>query len=157
MNSLFELKQGHNKAYKNYKAKQEKLEAQKEQIEKRLKNMRYPHLTKYLEKLGKAALPRIKGAVGFKIYGPFGLGNECSIYFHAKLKRGQKEPKTLASATFRYSADGFCLKNYNKKTGSYPENSLGALNGFNYEDLPITEKMTLEWFVKFAKKGWNKK
>lgn len=157
MNSLFEMREHHNKAYKNYTAKQKKLEAKKAEIEKQLNNMRYPHLTNYLKKLGKAALPLIKGAVDFEVYGPFGLSNECSIYFHAKQKRGQKEPKTLAGATFRYSGDGFCLKDYSKKTGEYPENSIGAVNGFNYKDLPITEKMTLEWFVKFAKKGWNKK
>lgn len=157
MNSLFEMQEQHNKAYNNYKKKQKRLEAQKEEIEKRLKNMRYPHLTKYLEKLGKAAMPHIKGAVDFKIYGPFGLGNECSIYFHAKQKPGEKEPKTLAGATFRYSKDGFCLKDYSQNTTQFPEGSLGALNGFNYRDIEINEKMTLEWFVKFAKKGWNKK
>lgn len=157
MNSLFELQAQQKKAYNNYQKKQTRLEKQKADIEKQLRNMRYPHLTNYLDKLGKAVLPMIKGAVGFEVYGPFGLSNECSIYFHAKQKRGQKEAKTLAGATFRYSGDGFCLKDYSKKKNEYPENSIGALNGFNYKDLPITEEMTLEWFVKFAKKGWNKK
>lgn len=157
MNSLFEMQAHHNKAYNRYKNKQQKLEAQKREIEEQLSKMKYPHLTGYLEKLGKAVMPLIKGAVDFKIYGPFGLGNECSIYFHAKQKPGEKEAKTLAGATFRYTGDGFGLKDYSKSTNRFTNGTIGEMNGFNYKTIPITEEMSLEWFVKFAKKGWNRK
>jgi hypothetical protein len=30
------------------------------------------------------------------------------------------------------------------------------MNGGNYNTIEITEKMTLDWFIKFAKKGYNK-
>lgn len=162
MKSLFELEGNRRKAANRYYSKQRKLEAQKraiekkvEVIEKQIKDMRYPHLLDYLKKLGKAALPLIPGAVDFKTYGPFGLGCECSIYFHSKGKKG-KEGKTLGGATFTRYGDGYGLVDYSKDTGRFPKGSIGEMNGGNYNTIEITEKMDLAWFVKFAKKGWNK-
>jgi hypothetical protein len=154
MNSLFQLEKNRKKAYDRYYSKQRELEKQRDAIEKQLSDMKYPHLLDYLKKLAKAALPKIKGAVGFETYGPFGLGNECSIYFYGP--GTEKKRKTLAGATFTRYGDGYGLKDYSKNTGCFPKGSIGEMNGGNYNTIEITEKMTLDWFIKFAKKGYNK-
>lgn len=158
MKSLFELEQKRSKAMKSYRAKQKRLESQKDAIDARLKNMRYPSMKNYLNRLGKAALPLIKGAVSFEIYGPFGMCNEWSIYFRSN-KKDPKSPgdfKTLAGASFARTDEGYGLRDYSKNTGRFAKGSIGELNGMNYPTIEITEKMTLDWFVKFAKKGYNR-
>ena len=154
MNSLFELKQKRSKATKRYYNKERKLQEQIDLLEKKRKSLKYPHLIDYLNKLGRAVVlsRKIKGAVGFEVLGPFGLNNECSIYF----KSGDRKTKTLASATFSRYGDGYGLKDYSKTSNSFLKGSIGELNGDNYKTIEITEKMTLDWFVKFACKGYNK-
>jgi hypothetical protein len=154
MNSLFELEQKRSKASKRYHNKERKLQEQIDLLEKKRKSLTYPHLIDYLNKLGKAVVlsRKIKGAVGFEVYGPFGLNNECSIYF----KSGDRKTKTLASATFSRHGDGYGLKDYSKNSGHFPKGSIGELNGGNYKVIEITKEMTLDWFVKFSKKGFNR-
>lgn len=156
MESLYKLEQLRLKAQKRHYKKEEELEKQIAVLEAKKKRMRYPHILDYLNKLGKACLPKIKGAIGFKVYGPFGLGNECSIYFHSKQKDKSGDNKTLAGATFTRYGDGYGLKDYSKNTGRFAKGSIGELNGMNNPTIEITEKMTLDWFIKFAKKGWSK-
>lgn len=154
MNSLFELEQNRAKASKRYSKRDKELREQIEALETKRKNLKYPHLIDYLNKLGRAIVlsKKIKGAVGFEVMGPFGLGNETSIYF----KSGDRKTKTLAGATFTRYGDGYGLKDYSKNTGRFPKGSIGELNGGNYETIEITEKMTIDWFIRFAKKGYNK-
>jgi len=155
MKSIFQLEQNRAKAEKRFYIKELELRKKIEALEERRKAMKYPHLLDYLKRLGNAILPKIKSAVGFDTYGPFGLGNDCSIYFHTK--GTNKTRKTLAGATFTRYGDGYGLINYNKKTGNAPKGSIAEMNRGNYEVIEITEKMTIDWFIRFAKKGHNKK
>ncbi len=151
MKSLFQLESNRAKAEARFRAKERKLEEQRDALEAERRAMKYPHLLDYLKKLGNQCLPLIKGAVGFDLYGPFGLNNECSIYFHSK--GTNKTRKTLASATFTRYGDGYGLKDYSKNTGRYSKGSIAEMNGGNFDTIEITEKMTIEWFVRFAKKS----
>lgn len=155
MNSLFEMERNRSEAKKRYNYRKAKIERDMERLKKEIDKLRYPHLLNYLKKLGKAVLPKIKGAVSFETMGPFGLGSECSIYFYAQGKNGKKG-RTLAGATFTRYGDGFGLKDYSKKINRYSPGTIGEMNGGNYDTIEITEKMTLDWFVRFAKKGYNK-
>jgi len=49
------------------------------------------------------------------------------------------------------------LRNYGKKVRSYPEGSIGEMNGNNYEVIEPTTKMTPGWLAKFAKERQGEK
>lgn len=155
MTTLFGINKNCENARKRYYKLHDELRAQKIAIEKKMESLKYPHFSEYLKQLGNAALPLIPKAVDFEVYGPFGLSNEYSIYFYAKGKEN-KEGKTLAGATFVSSENGYSLKDYSKNSGRFATGTIGEMNGMNYGTKPITEEMTLEWFVKFAKKSYNK-
>lgn len=152
--SLYEMEQSRLKADKRYDKRTKELNEQIEALEEKRKKLKYPHLIDYLNKLGRDVVlsKKIKGAVGFEVYGPFGLGNECSIYF----KSGDRKAKTLGGATFTRYGDGYGLKDYSKDTGRFPKGSIGEMNGGNFETIEITKEMTIDWFVKFVKKSFNR-
>ena len=64
-------------------------------------------------------------------YGPFGLGGETAIYLAPR-----HDPEaTAAGVRFRTGAGSRQhLVDTIHNTGRFPPNSLGALNGFNYEE-----------------------
>ena len=146
MKTLLDLEQSCVKAQKSYWKKSQAIKNQIAELNGKSQRMKYPHLLNYLDKLGAQTLPLIKNATGFETLGPFGLGNECAIHFN------DKKNKIIASATFTNFGDGFGLKDYSKNLKLVPENSISGMNGGNYKTIPITEKMTIEWFVKFVKR-----
>lgn len=150
------MEQNRSKADKRYDKRNKELCDQIEALETKRKKLKFPHLIDYLNKLGKEIVlsKKIKGAVGFEVMGPFGMDNETSIYFYAGERDSKRKP--LAGATFARLGDGYGLKDYSKNTGQFAEGSIGELNGGNYKTIEITEKMTLDWFIRFAKKGYNK-
>lgn len=155
--SLYQMEQNRSKANKRYEKREQELREQIELLENKRKALKYPHLIDYLNKLGRDVVlsKKIKGAVGFEVYGPFGsfgLGNEYSIYF----KSGDRKAKTLGGATFTRYGDGYGLKDYSKNTGIFPKGSIGEMSGGNFETIEITKEMTIDWFVKFVKKSFNK-
>jgi hypothetical protein len=150
MKDLFELHNKYLAADKRYDKKEKELREQIAQLEAKRKGMRYPHFLDFLKKLGKEILPKIKGAVGFEVYGPFGMGNECSIYFHGP--GTEKKRKTICGASFRRYGDGYGIINYRKKTKDYPKGSIGEMNRMNYEVKEITQDMNIEWFIRFMRK-----
>lgn len=152
MESLYEMEQNRSKAEKRHYAKRNKLRKQIAELEEVEKNMKYPHLLGYLKKLGNACLPLIDGAVGFSLYGPFGMSNQCSIYFHGKGK--EKNRKTLGGATFQHTAGGYGLIDHTVNTGKFKKGTIGEANGMNHPTIEITKEMTIEWFAEFAKKGY---
>lgn len=147
MKSIYQLEKNRSRALQKYYSTEKQLEAKKKKIEKEIEDLKYPHLKDYLNKLGKAVLPKIPGATYFEVLGPFGIGAECSIYFSKKIK--DKEI-TLAGATFTHAGDSIMLKDYSKKTNEFKKGTIGEVNGMNYEYLEITPEMTIDWFVKFA-------
>ena len=146
MKSLKQLEQNCTKAQERYWKKDHALQDQIATLEGQRKAMKFPHLLDYLEQLAKKCIPLIKGAISAETLGPFGVGCECSIHF--KNNKG----KVIASATFTHLGKGFGLKDYSKKLNVAPKGSISDMNGGNFRTLPITEKMTVEWFVKFASK-----
>lgn len=145
MKSLGQLNRNHQKADKRFDVKQDELRKQREKIQQQMDELNYPSFSDYLEKLGKAALPFIEGAVTFEVLGPFGLANEYGLHFNAEKKKNQRFPKTVASASFsRYGGGGYGLK-------TYPKSDFQLV-----KVVELTDEMTVEWFVKFAKKGHRK-
>lgn len=149
MESLYQIHNRFLNSSKKYYARQDELRDKIAELEKQRSEDEYPHFLTFLRRFGKRLKPLIKGTVKIEIYGPFGLGNECSIYFNGK------NDKILASATFTRYGDGYGIKDYSKNTGTYPKGSIGEMNGGNYNTIKITNKMTAEWFVKFMKKNRN--
>ena len=132
---------------KKYYSRQDDLRKKIAALEKERSDDNYPHFLNFLTRFGKRLKPLIKGATKIDIYGPFGLGNECSIYF------SDKNEKILASATFTSNGEGYGIKDYSKNTGTYPKGSIAEMNGANYNTIEISDKMTTEWFIKFMKKS----
>ena len=149
MESLFEFHKRHNNAVNRYSNKTEQIRKKIEALKKEEEELKYPYFSEWLEKFATRLIPHIKGATRIETFGPFGLGNETSVYFY------DKSDVVLGSACFRHGADGYELKDYSKNTGKFPSNTLGAAHGLNYETIPMTDKMTVEWFVKFMKKNKN--
>lgn len=148
MKSLFELEKKRSEAEKRHRNKEKSLEAEKEKIDAKIKRMRYPHLHDFLEKLAKQILPQFKGATWYEILGPFGLSNESTLYI--KTRKG----RTLGGITFARFGDGYGIKG-RKNTRRYAVGSIAEMNGGNYETMEITEEMTIDWIVKYMKKGYR--
>lgn len=147
--NLKDIQEDYTKKKKAYWARQRKIQAEIEALEKKKNDMKHPHYMDVLEKLGKALKERL-GGDKIETYGPFGLSSECSVYV-------EKEGQTLASLTFISSDGGFAIRDYSKVDHKYPERSIGAMNGFQYGTIKLTEKHDFEWLVKFATKGHKKK
>lgn len=150
MKSLFKFHQNYVNASARYSAKQSELRKKRDEIEKEIRDAKYPHFTNYLKQLGKELLPHIKGASKVTIYGPFGLGCETSIYFE------NKNGKTVASATFTRYGDGYGIKNYSVNTGHYRTGTIGEINGMNHPTIEIKKDMSMDWFLKYIKRHRNK-
>lgn len=145
MKSLGQLNRNHMSADKRFDKKYDELRKQRDEIQKQIDDLKYPSFSGYLEQLGKVTLPLIEGAVSFEVLGPFGLTNEYGLHFNAEKKKNQRFPKTVASASFsRHGGGGYGIK-------TYPRNDIHSMRV-----VPLTDEMTLEWFVKFAKKGHRK-
>lgn len=145
MKSLFKLHQNHVNTLARYRAKQDELNKQKNEIERQMKDMNYPHFMDYLKQLGKELLPKVKGAVKYEVMGPFGLGNEMSLYFSTKRDR------TVGGITFTRYGDGYGIVNYKVDTGKYKSGTIGAMNRMNHPAIEITKDITIEWLLKFIK------
>lgn len=155
-NSLYQALKKQRTAVENHWKKDKKIKAEIEALEEKRKRLRYPHLTDLLEKLGKQLLPHFPGAVRVEVLGPFGLGNETSLYISAAPKKGVTDGKTLGSITFTRSGEGYAIKDYSKKHKTYAPGSIGELNGSNYGRIELNETHTIEWMVKHMKKGRSK-
>lgn len=148
--SLYDLHQNFIAADKRYDKRLEKLRKEISDLEAKKDRMRYPHFIEYLKKLGKQILPKIKGAVSFEVAGPFGLGNECSLWFYGP--GTEKTRKVICGASFRRYGDGYGLKDYSKKSNRFPKGSIGEMNGMNYRTIEISKDMNIDWFIKFMRK-----
>jgi len=93
-------------------------------------------------------------AGGHEWYGPFGLCSANSIYW-TKTPGGDITAKgeVLGSLCFVRNSDGWAIRDENKKTGGYNPSSLAALNGMNHPTIELSDKMDIEWLIKFAKRN----
>jgi hypothetical protein len=144
--TLRDLEKAYLQADKRFDNKSKALEAQIAALEAEKSKMVYPHFLKFLEKLGEQLLPKVKGAVKFETYGPFGLQNECSIYWL------NEKGKTIGGATFTSYGESYGIKDYSKNTKRFPKGSIGERNGGNYNTIELTEDMNMDWFIKFIRK-----
>ena len=69
----------------------------------------------------------------YEIYGPFGLANETSVYFHKDMTKSIcDQPTKHLTVVPEFNGDKFYLKYYTgEKTNKYQSGSIGELNGYN--------------------------
>ncbi len=141
-----------------YERLYQKINTRKKQIE-RLENkkskLKYPHWIEHvLNPLAEEILKELEDYDKSEILGPFGLGCETAIHFYKKgIDRNEAYniKGAILSITFRPRGETLAIKDYAKKDESYDSNSIGALNGFNYGDLELTNEMTPKWFIDYMK------
>lgn len=91
------------------------------------------------------ALKDFTGAEKYKVYGPFGLRADCSIY----VKKGNM----LGEITLTFDSNWRLHYDTGEKDGSYERGSIGDLNGFDNVTAPLPDSVSeiaalLRWFEK---------
>jgi hypothetical protein len=136
----------------DYSKKQNALQDKKEAIEKQLSDLKYPRFSDYLKRLAKAVLPHVKGATGYTIMGPFGLGSETSLYFITNKKKSFPE-NSLGGLTFTsIGSGGYGLLDYSQNTNKFAKGTIGEMNRMNHPTIKFSPEMDIAWIIKFMKK-----
>lgn len=97
----------------------------------------------------------------YKIYGPFGLGAETSIYFFPDGKCGDIVKSDTYGITLHPAykdGEGSCAErfyltyNTGERTNTYPEGTIGYWNGFNNVEAPLPDD--IDKVVEIVKKNF---
>jgi hypothetical protein len=91
-----------------------------------------------VELIGKALAEKF-GYDQIEVSGPFGLGCHCSLKLSKK--DWDKTIYIIFEPNLHYEEvdlQRMEIIDCSRKTGDYPENSIGAMNGFNYEKIDVT-------------------
>ena len=153
---LEEILKNHKEQINNYYNKEALLRARIERATKQLNKLQknYKHFSKtFIEPLAKVLQTYFPEYDKFEILGPFGLRNSVSIHFFKRSKsdlienfgseigyQSYFERSNLISITF-VSGDiksGEFFYETGNKDYSCPQNSIGAINGFNNEVKEVT-------------------
>lgn len=140
----------------------EKKEKEHRCITERIKKLRvkqvYPSWINYLVKpLLRLLLPYMaaRGFNRYELLGPFGITHSMSIHFFKKgvKKKGIYDvPGAIQSITFVPGQGAeLRIKDESKNTGEFSPSSIGAVNGMNHPDIPITEDTTLAEVLKYVR------
>jgi len=148
--NLKELNDKQKKCVTNHWKKEKKIDQQISDLEAKKGRMRYLYKTKHFKPILDLVKEKL-GANFWEEYGPFGLCSETTYYFVKELGDICKRGNVLGSICI-VSGDGWMLRDEKKNTGKYPKNSLGEVNGMNNPRIEFTEKMDVDWLVKWAKR-----
>ena len=79
----------------------------------------------------------------WKIYGPFGLGNETTIYFFCTEEHNIVKGETYSLTLHPNFTDAGLRLTYNtgEKNDNYAPGSIGWLNGFNNVEAPLPDSI----------------
>lgn len=131
--------QEHDRMEKSIARREAKLKTERE-------NLKFPSWIQMLVRpIGKALVSKMPGYT-MEILGPFGINCNIAIHFTPEKKSRLK----FKSINFTFS-DRLYWQDTSKKTGKYPPNTLGDLNGMNYPEIEIPENADLDWFLKRVK------
>lgn len=133
--------------FRAHNAKERKLKQDIEKKQAKLRKMECSRNSSWIKTLLEPLAKAIAAKEGYKhwcIMGPFGLGNETSIWFYNTPE--QYKNCEVDSITFRpdlwnddeeegFNPFGLKVKDYSQNTGAFPENSIGARNGGNFPSI----------------------
>ena len=117
-------------------------------LEKKEQRLKYPHFIEGIIQPIAKEISKRKGLT-FEVLGPFGLSCETSIHFTKKNFKGKRNKDFVCdySLTFRpfdehdegykFKKQWLELVDYSKKTKQYKDGTIGQINGFNYQTVPI--------------------
>ncbi|ABM96943.1 hypothetical protein [Methylibium petroleiphilum] len=130
----------------------ERLEKQRAKAAKTVDEANPYSYARYLQPLADAVLEHFPGMAA-RIMGPYGLGNTASISIYDPAK-GDTDG-VVGWLQFRYESNDGQLSyvDLDKHSGRYPPNSLGDINGLNYEAVPLTAETTMDELVQLFRRG----
>lgn len=117
----------------------------------------YPKFEDTFKPIVKKVMKELE-ADSFEHYGPFGLNCEHSYYWHKGFYKHKKErdgklvPKIIGAIHLISRDNGWAIRNYRKKVGNYGEHSIAAMNGDNFQVIPIDTKLTHEKLMRIIKR-----
>jgi len=145
------------RARRRYEAKRRRLEAQLEACKQELEELGNGPF--WFERLVKPIAKALAGCYPdrrYEILGPFGLSCEATIHLYRKdVPEDEKlVGDNCLSITFipgDLEKGELYIRDYRRKTGDYPKNSLGDINGMNYASVPIPAHADLDWLVQWVR------
>lgn len=158
--NLYELNEKHKKLWKSYLERENNInneiqkiknEAEKKinVLNKKNKNLKFHGGLRELFNNLAVEIQKKLNSSCFEWYGPFGLNNEQTIYFY----KDKNKKKILGSICFVSFRDGYAIRDEKKNNGLYQKGTIGEMNGGNHPIIEITEKINLDWLVKWAKRN----
>lgn len=151
------------KKYQAHLIKVDNLKKKREQIELDIKELEAKKGDSWIDALVHPlaeALKKSTGAKKWEVYGPYGLASETIIYVY--IDEGENEITKCLTVVpdFHYSDPktnntnpwGFRVKDFKKKTGSFPPGSVGARNGGNFASYVPPVHADIEWFINLLTK-----
>jgi len=151
--TLKDYNESYIRSWKAYWKRKERIDEEIKALQKKQDGLRSMTLIKAFYPLFEEVRKSLN-AKHFIHYGTFGMYSESPIYW---LKENgdeiTKKGNVLGSLCLISSGDGYAIRNHNKVVNNYGEGTIAEINGANYETIEITEKMDIDWLVKFVKRG----
>lgn len=104
----------------------------------------------YLQFIADAVLTQFPGMTA-EILGPFGLGNTSTITIGDPTLPEESRDKFTLSFRIDLETGAVSYVDYSKSSGDYPKGSMGAVNGLNHPEVPLTADMTIEALAQLFK------
>lgn len=137
---------------KLFSTKRNNIDLQVKELETKLDKMKYPDIMVVFKPIFKDIKQKLK-ADGFVMYGPFGLDNEKTIYWLKDIKKCITEKdNVLGSLCLISDPYGVSIRDVSITKNTFPNSSIGAMNGGNHPSIVIDDKMDIEWLLKFVQK-----
>jgi len=151
-----ELSNNYAREYQDYKAKAERLMAQKNRAENRLKALSIPSwidtiVQPIADELAKE-LPDFEP----HIFGPFGICAEVSIHFYRKgvSKKEIWAGGNIRSITFILGSlqEGeILIRDTSVDTGDFRPGTIGEMNGMNHPSVKIPPDADISWLLSWVR------
>ena len=153
MNNLKLINENNIKRNKAREESRKVLDKRIEELNKLKDSIKYLHIIDSLKPFLLKVQKKLKAAC-YEVYGPFGLCAATSFYFLKDKKDRDicKDGNVLGCITIVSYGDGWALRDESKETKRYANGTIGELNGMNYETIPFTNEMDLNWVVKWARR-----
>ncbi len=122
------------------------LQAERDMLEKKIREVKSPSRSDLLSKLGKLLCRHFPRVNSVEVMGPFGLGCHYGLSF-------KKGDKTLGYLTLAWHGDTLMWVS-NELVEHYAPNTLGAINGLGRKQTPVAS-LTDKALAQLARKGFK--
>jgi hypothetical protein len=147
---ITDLTKENGRVIKEHRQKIQKINDMIDQLNQEKNNMTYPHwITEIIEPLGETIATEL--GTNFRVLGPFGLQNEVAIHFGKDFDTDTKSEYSIHLVPINIEEGKIAYKDYSKRTEKYPKGSIGEVNGWNYENIEITDDMTIKDLIDVIK------